>query len=329
MVQKMKGVKHYTSDAGFHCIRVHYSADPEKDPATPIGAHWFEGAVKGYPGGTKSSAWRQEMEIDWESSGGELVFPQLTDYEERIVINPFEIPESWDCYGSFDYGHRNPSSFHIYAIDHDGNVYAAWEYYMAGKGYKSIADAIRSCPYWDRMQYLPIADPSIWAKNQQNQVGGDENDMKSIAQLFTELPAASRIWFAPGKKGGDITVAEKINGLLWNEDDLKKGEKPRLYIFKTCPMQIWEMKKLRYADWSATMQEQRNIKEEIVDRDNHAFDDLKMFLTMFFASPDEPKPPKMQKLKEIDPVSYNEWISVAKMHGEIQSGKGGSMGDFE
>lgn len=322
----MRGVKHYTSDAGFHCIRVHYTADPDKDPQRN-GAAFEANAVRGYPGGKRSSAWRQEMDIDWESAGGELVFPQLSDYEERIIINPFPIPESWDVYGSFDYGHRNPSSFHLYAIDHDGNIYAVWEYYMAGKGYKFIADSLRACPYWDRLQYMPIADPSIWAKNQQNQMGGDENDMKSIAQLFFELPEASRVMFSPGKKGGDITVAEKINGLLWNEDDLKKGEKPRLFIFKTCPMQIWELKKLRYADWSATMQEQRNIKEEIVDRDNHAFDDLKMFLTMFFSAPSEPKPPKMEKLKKIDPTSYNEWVSVAKMHNETQTGRG-SMGDF-
>ena len=70
----MKGIKHYTSDAGFHCIRVHYSADPEKDPSTPIGAEWFANSIKGYPGGTKSSAWRQEMEIDWNQQAASLSF---------------------------------------------------------------------------------------------------------------------------------------------------------------------------------------------------------------------------------------------------------------
>ena len=323
----LRGVKHYTCDIGYHVIRIHYTADPDKDPATPKGKAWFDNAVKGYTGGTKSSAWRQEMEIDWDSTGGELVFPQLQEFEEQIFVRPYTIPDTWALYGSFDYGHRNPSSFHVYALDHDANIHAVWEYYQAGKGYRQIAKAIRACPYFDRLNFMPIADPSIWAKNQQV-MGGDDNEMKSIAQLFMELPPKEQIVFCPGKNGGDITVAEKINGDIWNEAALRAGEKPKLFIFQTCPMMMWELKKLRYADWSATMQEQRNIKEEIVDRDNHSFDDLKMFITMFFSAPGQTNAPKYQKLKETDPVSYQEWVSVAKMHGEVGSNKG-SMGDFE
>jgi hypothetical protein len=307
---------------------VHYTADPDKDPATVKGAQWFDRVKTGYKGGTKSSAWRQEMEIDWESTGGELVFPQLEEYHSKIIINPFEIPETWEIYGSFDYGHRNPSSVHFYAIDHDGDVYAVWEFYAAGKGYKTIAKAIRACPFLDRLSYPLIADPSIWAKNQQGQnIGGDDNDMKSIAQLFIELPPNEAVMFVPGKKGGDITIAEKINGNLWSEEELKKGEKPRLFIFKTCPMLEWELKKIRFADWSATMQEQRNIKEEIVDKDNHAFDDLKMFLTMFFSAPEEQRQDPLNAIKKADPASYEIWKAFRSMYSS-QRGHGG-MGDIE
>lgn len=323
----MKGVKHYVSDAGLNVIRVHYTADPEKDPATEEGAKWFERSVKGYPGGTKSSAWRREMEIDWDATGGDLAFSQLSEFEDRIVIPPHEVPESWALYGSFDYGHRNPSSFHVYAIDHDGNISVVWEYYMAGQGYRRTARALRACPYFDKLGFPPIADPSIWAKNQQ-QAGGDDNDMKSVAQLFFELPESERILFVPGKRGGDITVAEKINGDMWNEEDLRAGKQPKLRIFANCPMMVWELQKLRYRDYTAIMQETHNIKEELVDRDNHSFDDLKMFLTMFFGSPQSVEEAKMESLKKIDPVSYAEWKSVAGRFGETQYSKG-SLGEFE
>lgn len=306
----MKGVEHYTTGSGFHAIKIHYSADPEKDPDTEIGRVWLEQAAQGYVGGILSSAWRREMEIDWDATGGELVFPQLATFKNRIVVPPFEVPESWSLYAAFDYGHRNPSSFNVYAIDFDGDIYSIWEYYKSGEGYRNIARAIRACPYYNRLSMNPVADPSIWAKNQQN----DDGSVKSVAQLFTELPSDEQVIFIPGKKGGDITVAEKINSLLWNTDELMAGGKPRLKIFATCPMQIWELEKLRYKDWSATVREQKNLQEEIVDKDNHSYDSLKYFLMMFFFAPDAPKQEdrKLEALKSVDYASYREWMNIKK-----------------
>ncbi len=322
----MSGIEHYRSAAGLHVIRVHYSADPERDPATPQGRAWVDVASNGYPGGIASAAWRQEQEIDWDAAGGELVFPYFETYRSQIVIPPFAVPDSWPIYGSFDYGHRNPASFHYYTIDFDGDVYSVWEFYAAGKGYRTMARAIRSSPFWPRLSFLPIADPSIWAKTQEV-TGGDENEKKSIAQLFFELPESERILFAPGKKGGDITVAEKITGDLWEKESLHAGKKPRLQLFATCPFQIWELSKLRYKDWSGTMAETRNLQESIVDKDNHAWDDLKMFFTMFFMAPVRPEEDKMAALRSLDPASYAEWKSLAERMGETV-GKS-TVGEFE
>jgi hypothetical protein len=321
----IRGIEHYNSEPGFHCIRVEFKADPEKDPETERGSLWLSNEIKGIPGGIASAQFRQEYMIDWDAAGGELVFPQFEIYKSKIVIHPITVPETWNLYGSFDYGHRNPSSFHVYAIDHDGDVFVVWEYYASGRGFRQIAKAIRACPFFDKLSFLPIADPSIWAKTQQTE---DGNELKSIAQLFFELPEPERITFAPGKKGGDITVAEKINGDLWNEEEIKKGMTPKLRIFATCPMMIWELGKLRYKDWSGTMQEQRNLQESIVDKDNHAFDDLKMFLTMFFMAPTRPEADKLEALKKSDFASYQEWKAVARMHGEDDLSKS-TLGDFE
>jgi hypothetical protein len=324
----LKGIEHYQSEAGFHCIKVEFKADPRKDPDTDVGQEWLKNEIKGIPGGIASAQFRQEYLIDWDAAGGELCFPQFDLYKSKIVVPPFIIPESWSLYGSFDYGHRNPSSFHVYAIDHDGDVWCVWEYYKKGMGYRQIAQAIRACPFFDKLSYMPIADPSIWAKNQQTD---DGNEVKSIAQLFFELPLKEQVVFAPGKAGGDITVAEKINGEMWYVP-VEKPDKwmftPRLKVFSTCPMWIWEFAKLRYADWSGTMQEQRNTKESIVDKDNHGFDDFKMFMTMFFMAPTRPEEQKMSRLKQDDPVSYNEWKSVER-HFEEQDSSRGTLGEFD
>lgn len=316
----MKGIEHYTSAAGFHVMSIHYTADPEKDPATENGRKWFEDQQRGYVGGIDSSMWRQEMEIDWDAAGGDLVLPQFKRHKSSICVDPFVVPEDWSLYASFDYGHRNPSAFHVHALDYDRDVYTIWEFYKRGVGYREIARAIRACPYFDRLAYPPIADPSIWALTQQQQ---NDNVVKSVAQLFMELPADEQVLFAPGKKGGDITVAELIAGDFWKRERLEAGEKPRWQIFKSCPMMIWEIERLRYADWSGTMQEQRNIREEIVDKDNHAWDGMKMFCTMFFgasvAGPSDP----LEKLKHLDPASYRVWKSHLK-----DRSKDSRMGEF-
>jgi hypothetical protein len=284
---------------------VHYSADPDKNATTPRGKEWLVAASEGYPGGMGSQKWRQEMEIDWEAAGGELVFPFLELYESKVVCRPFEVPESWALYASFDYGHRNPSAFVVMAIDHDGNVCTVWEYYRAGAGYEETARAIRECPYFDRLAFAPIADPSIWALNQQ----AGNNEVKSIAQLFSELPPELAIYFAKGKKGGDITAAEKILGLLWKDIENREA---RWKIFSTCQATIWELKRLRYADWGGALAAYRNKQESIVDKDNHSWDAHKMFFNLFFSSPVMPAKPEMEKLKREDPLSYREWEFMQK-----------------
>ncbi len=321
----MKGIEHYTSAAGFRVIRVHYSADLDRDPDTPAGAAWMVRESAGIPGGINSAHWRREQEIDWEAGGGELCFPQMTQYKDKIVIPPFTIPETWDVYGSYDYGHRNPACFLVMALDHDGCPWILWEMYGSGMGYKEQARLIRACPYFDRLTILPIADPSIWAETSHQQ---DDNETKSVAQLFFELPEAMRIVFMRGRKGGDITVAERIRSDLWNPQSLAAGGEPALKIFACCTNTIKEFKNLRYEDWSAAMMQNRNVRESIVDKNNHAWDSLKMWMTQFFMAPGRPaEETALDALKKTDPMSWQEWQSVNKLY--FQPAHTGTMGQFD
>ena len=315
----MNGVDKYWSKAGFAVMKIHYSADPEKDPANEQGAEWLERELQGYPGGAASSSWRQEMEIDWDAAGGDLCFPEFEPYKNKIVVPPFEIPESWLLFGSYDYGQRNASSFHVHAMDYDQNIWTVWEFYSSSFGYLQQARIMRSCPYWKKLQ-VAICDPQIFDKNQQQtSIGGDQNVLKSVAELFAEIPEDPAdpdgpdgpIYFVPGKHGGDLTVAEWVKGNLWH--DLKNNQ-PRWRIFQTCPFLVWELGKLRYADWSATAQETKNLREEVVSKDNHAWDDFKYFLLQFMMGPQKPKPEKYEDLKVVDFRSYREWKSVDRLH---------------
>jgi hypothetical protein len=81
----MKGLGVRTTSLGFRVLRLHYSADPDKDPATEHGARWYEEARKGMP----DARWRQEYELDYGALSGQLVFPT---FEETIHVVPDQLP---------------------------------------------------------------------------------------------------------------------------------------------------------------------------------------------------------------------------------------------
>ena len=74
-------------------MKVHYTADPEKNPATPEGQEWLKRALAGVKGGFSSSSWRKEMEIDFKARSGQKVFEGLELMRDKIMIKPFQIHE--------------------------------------------------------------------------------------------------------------------------------------------------------------------------------------------------------------------------------------------
>ncbi len=60
----------------FTVFRLHYSADPRKDPKTEKGAKWFDVTRSSV---ASESAWQQEYEINFDVSTGRNVFPQFRE----------------------------------------------------------------------------------------------------------------------------------------------------------------------------------------------------------------------------------------------------------
>jgi hypothetical protein len=110
--------------------RIHYSADPDRDPANAIGAAWYEAKRKEYD--SNHSGWDREYEIIDEAGGGERIFADiLTRYGPVIVIRNSDWapnPE-WGVVGGFDHGGTNPTCLLKCYIDNDGNRYFAGEFY--------------------------------------------------------------------------------------------------------------------------------------------------------------------------------------------------------
>lgn len=232
----------------------------------------------------------QELDIDYEASGSERVFALRSNkvLRENVVIEPFVVPQDWSFRGGLDYGTRNKSAFHVFVKDYDDTDCMIWEWRknmedLKSEGFQgSMVQAIAKmlyleCPYYELLDHIR-ADPNLWVKNQNS-----EDGMKDIiSQIMDELrrlqraqktdqPLKSIKGFIEGAQS-DIACIEVING-LWADP-----ENPRYKIFKTCPGAVLEYEELLWEDWSEAQAEKRNVREKIMDKNNHSWDAAKYYL---------------------------------------------------
>lgn len=308
----MKGIQEYKTKAGFTVIRTHYTADPDKDPSTEEGMRWLEKALQGVKGGKGSSSWLKEMEIDFNARSGEKILPELEEMKDSVLVDDFEVPAWWDISGGYDFGKRNPFSYHDYAVDGDRNIYAVYEAYGSGYEIPMQAKLIKGSPYFKR-QSVRYADPSIWAQDEHNE---RRDGYTSKQEIFAECG----ISFVKGRQA-DIAGIERLEMLLF---DMAIGEdgkvirlpkkNPQFKIFKSC-VNLWnELVNLRWSDFSAKVEEERGKKESIKQVDNHAWDDLKYFI---LSLPDESIKPKPRSKDPAMPLA-GELLDIDKPKGGLK-----------
>ena len=293
------GITTRITSAGIPVMRFHYSSDPMRRPGTLVGDRWLKEASLGYPGGTISPRWRKEQEIDYTAMSGTKLFPLWEDWKQngKIVI-PFFEPHGYKLFATYDHGWINPACYLIHGVDCDGNIVTFWEFYAKEVPAHAIADIIlgkdvrllggRSFsgnPFAGK-EAFKIADPQIWAEDQPQLDGPN----KATADLFRKCG----VHFQKGERGADLTVAEWLTGHFWR-DPLA----PKYRICNTCPKLIWELGQQRFKDFSAQVLQNKDPSEQLIDKDNHAWDSLKMGLKRF--------PPPNQKPKPKQPINSFQW----------------------
>jgi hypothetical protein len=255
-----RGMRSWKTKSGFWVLEVHYAADPAKDPERD-GKVWYEKAVEGYPGGRDGDGWQQEMEINYHARGGRLVFDFLQQPMPKCFIrrmDPGQLMLSHNFIAGYDYGTTNPSAFEVTAINEAGELYVVWEVYQPCTNVIEHVRLVKSCPYWDKLQYI-AADNKIFSKQQHSAVG-----MKSVAELFQE----AGLYMSPARQGVDYPMALKLNSEYWGDP-----ENPRAFITDECPGLKAELRELRMQQHkSALIAQEKNDPEKIVAKNNHAFD---------------------------------------------------------
>ena len=258
-----KGMRSRKTPSGIWVLKVHYSADPAKDPDTPEGLKWVKNQSAGYVGGMQSSGWLREMEIDYSAKGGEPIFPFLIDPDNEVFSpkvsaeHAGEINEESVYYAGYDYGSSNPSHLGVWEFNKDGKAYKVWELHEPCVNYIKHTEKMKKCPYWDVLEYI-VADPAMWIADQQAKTG-----KTSMAELF----ATCGVFLRKGNRGVDVTITKVFQSKYWGDP-----KNPLAYITDACPDSRREYRGLRRAYQSTEAQKRKNKPEDIMQKDNHAVD---------------------------------------------------------
>lgn len=195
------------------------------------------------------------------------------------VCEPFEIPETWYIYRSFDWGYSKPFSCSWWAIDFDGRAFKILELYgcatdangnvLPDTGVKWTADRVfseiarieREHRWLKGKRIEGVADPAIWAEN-----GGEPI-----------ISAADRhgVYFTKGDNTRLPGWMQVRYRLAFDEEG-----RPMVYIFSTCRHAIRTLPLLQYSE---TNPEDLNTKQE-----DHFADDMRYFCML------NPIPPRVQ-----------------------------------
>ncbi len=188
------------------------------------------------------------------SRGAGLVYPEFD--ESETVVEPFNIPESWQDKMSIDPGLNNPLSVHWYAVDpYTNNIYVVAEHYEAGRNIDYHAEKIKEkCKElnWHKNSFGSY-DALIDSASLQTNLNG----AKSVAEMFRERGVAVN----PRVNKDLFSGISKVKSLLKNAN----GER-KLFIFKTCVNMIREIKGYRWGN-----------NDSPIKKDDHAMDELRYY----------------------------------------------------
>ena len=184
------------------------------------------------------------------------------DRQWTHVIDPFEIPDSWQIYRSFDWGYNKPFSCGWWAVDYDGVIYRILELYgctdTPNEGVKwtppqvfqKIAEIEREHRWLVGKKIIGIADPAIWDA----ETGQSIADTAGKHGVFFSPADHKRI---PGWMQVHYRLAFDGNGY------------PKMYIFSNCKAFIRTMPLLQY--------DEHRVEDLDTNGEDHVADEVRYF----------------------------------------------------
>lgn len=190
---------------------------------------------------------RMWLEGDWSIAEG-MFFEDFVIGDEEAqrthqwtnVIEPFDIPDYWTIYRSFDWGYNKPFSVGWWAVSRDGVLYRILEWYgcmrneanvgiqwNADKVFARIREIEQEHPWLVGKEIIGVADPAIW--------------QKTTGISIEEIASQNGIYF---------TKADNNRIAGWQQMHYRfafdQNGKCKMYIFNTCKDTIRTLPTLLY-----------------------------------------------------------------------------------
>lgn len=210
------------------------------------------------------------------------------------VIKPFNIPDDWTIYRSFDWGYSKPFSCGWWAVDHDGTLYRILEFYGCKKnepntGLKMPPDKvfaeihkIETEHQWLKgKRIIGIADPAIWSKER--------------GVSIYEMAVAQGVYFTKGDNKRVPGWTQVHYRLSFNDSGF-----PRMYIFENCRDFIRTIPLLMY--------DEHKVEDLDTEGEDHIADETRYMC--------QSKPIKPVKAKEIDTYYSSELYKALEIPRE-------------
>jgi len=168
---------------GFTAVRIHYSADPEKNPQSDDPAQaaraeqWLEAQRRAYP---DPNDFAREMEINWSAGYGARVFPQFTD-THHAVGQTFRTHKL--VYRFWDFGWHAPVCLFA-QIDGQGRLVFLKEVVGAKQTTHDFAsDVLRRCAEWYPLHAAGFEDFCDPAGQQVKSMESERNERRDVEVL--------------------------------------------------------------------------------------------------------------------------------------------------
>ena len=189
--------------------------------------------------GWQLRAWRHG---DWDIAAGQY----FSNFRRDVhVIEPFVIPHNWTVWAGLDYGFTHYTAAYLATRDNDGNIYIIaehgerkWLVQQHAAAIKSLAD--RCVGNWERVNQI-VAGADVFGKRGSEMTIADQYEAAGLPLTRANDDRVS----------GATTILNRLG-------DVDRNQKPRLFIFSTCP---------RLIECLSAMQHDPNRPEDVLKMD--------------------------------------------------------------
>jgi len=215
----------------------------------------------------------QEYMADFRQYTG-TVFKSFS--REAHVVEPFDIPNDWTLYRSFDFGSTNPTVCLWIGVDRDDNWWVVNEYYNSGQTIDYHSGVINANAL-SRNVTMTYGDPSgaQWI-NEFAQRG------IYITKANKEAATSTNNWVRLGIE----KIQEKLKVLPGHfVSVLGKSDQPKMFVFSNCANLIKEFELYRWKEKSVTQAQDLNEPDVPEKANDHALDALRYFAVSYAKTP--------------------------------------------